>query len=83
MTENLLCCISRITTEDISPCKLSSKTPESSNFKNLLPPLQHVPNIKDSKKHRVLMVKVPDADRWAPTLRGGKACVSFIWRSRE
>jgi hypothetical protein len=49
MTENLLCCRSRITTEDISPCKLSSKTRESSNVKNLLPPLQHVPNIKDSK----------------------------------
>ena len=28
------------------------------------------------------MVKVPDADRWAPTLRGGKACVSLIWHSR-
>jgi hypothetical protein len=29
------------------------------------------------------MAKVPDADRWAPTLRGGKACVSLIWHSRE
>jgi len=29
------------------------------------------------------MAKVPDADKWTPTLRGGKAFVSLIWHSRE